>query len=72
MERKKTTVSFSEAEGKISGTAVCLYPPGVPALLAGETIDRDFIKNIRKFRKYGLNVKGIADIINERISIVSE
>lgn len=71
MELPAKEVSFDEAEGKISGCMVCLYPPGIPLLLPGEAIDFHFIKNIRKCLKYRLNLQGIADIINEKINIVN-
>ena len=71
MEIETRAVSFDEAPGKISGCMVCLYPPGVPLLLPGEAIDADFINNIRKCKKIGLNLQGIADIINEKIDIVN-
>jgi len=71
MELETRAVSFDEAQGKISGCMVCLYPPGVPLLLPGEAIDADFINNIRKCKKIGLNLQGIADIINEKIDIVN-
>ena len=67
----KKTVSFEEAVGHVSARMVSLYPPGIPILLPGETIDADFIKNIRGSAKMRLNLQGIADIINERIDIVN-
>lgn len=70
MDRKTEMVSFDEATGHISGCMVSLYPPGIPVLLPGERIDAAFLKNIRKCRKFRLNVQGIADIINERIEII--
>lgn len=71
MELTVTSVSFDEAVGKISGTYVYLYPPGIPVLLPGEVIDSECIKNIQKSLKLRLNLQGISDIINERINIVN-
>lgn len=71
MDLPTKEVLFDEAEGKISGSMICLYPPGIPLLLPGEAIDSNFIKNIRKCLKFGLNLQGIADIINEKINIVN-
>ncbi len=40
-------------------------------MLPGEIITKDFIKNLRECRKLGLNVQGIADILNERIDVIA-
>lgn len=71
MEEETVTVSFDRAAGRISGAMVSLYPPGIPVLLPGEEITKDFIKNIRECQKLGLNVQGIADILNERIDVIA-
>lgn len=69
-QRSVKEVSFDEAVGQVSAGMISLYPPGVPALLPGEVIDAEFIKNMRKCRDLQLNLQGAADIINERIDIV--
>lgn len=71
MEENTEEVSFTKAAGKISGAMVSIYPPGIPVLLPGEIITKDFIKNVRECKKLGLNVQGIADILNERIDVIT-
>ena len=71
MERQVKPAAFDEAIGKISGSMVSVYPPGIPILLPGEIIDAEVIKNIRKCIRYQLNLQGVADIINETINIVN-
>ena len=71
MELPAESVSFEDAIGKISGSFVYLYPPGIPVLVPGEVITEDFIKNLRESMKLRLNLQGIADIINERINVVN-
>lgn len=71
MDSLTKSVSFDEAPGRISGKMVSLYPPGIPALLPGEAIDEDFVKTVRECIKYRLNLQGIADIINERITVIA-
>ncbi|MDE6906128.1 MAG: aminotransferase class I/II-fold pyridoxal phosphate-dependent enzyme [Lachnospiraceae bacterium] len=70
MEKGTETVSFHEAPGRISGSMISVYPPGIPVLLPGELVTEDFIKNMRECKKLGLNVQGIADIFNERIDVI--
>ncbi len=70
MDKDTVCVSFDEAVGKISGITVFLYPPGIPVLLPGEVISKDFIINLRECIKLGQNLCGIADIINEKIDVI--
>ena len=71
MDASRETVSFDRAVGRTAGSMVNLYPPGVPVLVPGETIDAQFIKNIRKYIKSGQKPRGIADIRNEKIEVVN-
>lgn len=71
LELPVESVSFEDAIGRVSGSFVSLYPPGIPVLLPGELIEEEFIKNIRESLKLRLNLQGIADIINERINVVN-
>lgn len=71
MEQQVLPAAFDEAVGKISGSIVSVYPPGIPILLPGEVIDDEVIKNIRKCIRYQLNLQGVADIINETINVVN-
>ena len=70
MDLAAEEVSFEAAVGRLAGSIVSLYPPGVPVLLPGEVIEGEFLENISKCRNLGLNVQGIADINNERINVV--
>ncbi len=69
MELPIKRVSFQEAAGRVSGSMISLYSPGIPILLPGEIIEEDFLKNILKCPKFQLNLQGIADIMNEKIDI---
>ena len=71
MDQPRRAVSFEDSIGRVSGGMVCLYPPGIPILLPGEEIDGAFVENIRNFKKMGLNLQGIADMIHERIYVVT-
>lgn len=70
MELPAKTVLLEKAIGEVSADLLSLYPPGIPILLPGEIIEKNFINNIRKTLKMRLNLQGNADIINERINIV--
>ena len=49
-------VSLDEAEGEISGEYVYAYPPGIPLIVPGEIIDRDFINTVNAMQKSGVNL----------------
>lgn len=70
MELPYQEVSFTEAEGKISADYVFLYPPGIPLIVPGEVISREFLENIRECRRRGLSVEGQQNLSLERIKIV--
>ena len=54
-------VSIFEAEGRIAGEFINLYPPGIPIIVPGEVISEGVIAKMDSFLKDGLNVQGIDD-----------
>lgn len=48
-----------DASGLIARDIVSIYPPGVPALIPGQEIDRTIINSIRQALSDGLSVDGI-------------
>ncbi len=63
-------VTFEEAVGKMSAGYIFLYPPGIPLIVPGEIISREFIEKIRECVKKGLRIEGVANLSSERIKIV--
>ncbi len=52
-------VSLSQAQGRISGDFINLYPPGIPLIVPGEIISGKIIEEILRYIDQGLNVQGI-------------
>ncbi len=52
-------IPLSEAEGKIAGEFVNLYPPGIPILVPGEVIGKAQIEKIEQSIAMGLCVQGV-------------
>ena len=50
---------LSEAVGKISGSYVLLYPPGIPVIVPGEVISEETAAEVLFMMNKGLNVQGI-------------
>lgn len=50
---------FFQGENKTAAEFVCLYPPGVPILVPGETINRDIIDRIKLYLESGYTIQGI-------------
>ncbi len=76
-DMEKELVELSEAEGRISGDFVNLYPPGIPIIAPGEVISKDIIKSVKSYINEGLNVQGIFkqdsnDLIKEGIICVKQ
>ena len=61
LDGAKEKVPFSDAEGRISGTWINLYPPGIPLILPGERISKQVLTLIDSYRRQGLSVQGIGD-----------
>lgn len=59
VEASAAAVRLPDAEGKISGTYVNLYPPGIPLIIPGEVITEEIIKLIDRYVQLGLNVQGV-------------
>lgn len=56
-----TRILFQEAQGRIAGNYIYLYPPGIPLLVPGERIEEALLEQVIECQKEGLNVKGIVD-----------
>ena len=58
---EKRHCPLEEAEGRISGSFLTVYPPGVPMLVPGEEITGEAIRLITENRRLGLTVEGITE-----------
>ncbi len=56
-----TQVPMDEAEGRISGKYVMVYPPGIPMVVPGEKIIKEIVENVRYYLYNGYNVIGLSD-----------
>lgn len=54
-----TEVIFLESQGEIVADFVNLYPPGIPILVPGEEINKEFIDMVESYRGNGYTVQGI-------------
>lgn len=57
--REKESIELQYACGRIAGTMVYLYPPGIPILVPGEVISEDLVRQIDGFIRANLNVVGL-------------
>lgn len=58
-DAEKTPVPLREAEGRVSGAFLYLYPPGIPILVPGEEITKEVMEIIRDCTERGLRVQGL-------------
>ena len=59
---------LSEAVGRIAGTYVNLYPPGIPLIIPGEVITEEVIKLIYMYGQQKLNVQGVERVMRDDAS----
>ena len=54
-------MKLPEAEGKIAGEYVTVYPPGIPQLVPGESISNQEITYLQQCMEQGLTIQGITE-----------
>jgi len=59
MGQEAIEVPIEEASGCISRNYVYIYPPGIPFLVPGEVINKEWVEVIKTYVKEGLEVRGI-------------
>ena len=59
LECEKEQVPLEKAVGRICGSYVYLYPPGIPLLVPGERIDKEDLEQIAAWQAAGLEVHGL-------------
>ena len=65
LEREKEEITLTQAEGRICGDYILLYPPGIPLLIPGEKIVKEIVENLSFYLYNGYNVLGMKkDIIS--------
>lgn len=52
-------VLLSEAEDRIAGEFINLYPPGIPLVVPGEIFTKEIVLALEKYVREGLNVQGM-------------
>lgn len=63
-------VKLEEAVGKMAADSIFIYPPGIPMIVPGEIISRQFIENVKECIEMGLKIEGLANLTSRRIKIV--
>lgn len=58
-EHKRVDILFEDAIGKISGSYIYVYPPGIPIVTPGEVLSLDVMQEIKAAMDSKLNIKGI-------------
>ncbi|MGN0347356.1 MAG: aminotransferase class I/II-fold pyridoxal phosphate-dependent enzyme [Lachnospiraceae bacterium] len=60
-EAEKRWTRLEEAEGRICGDYIQVYPPGQPFLVPGEVITRECIRQMKDMLADGYEIRGIED-----------
>ena len=60
------------APGRISCESIASYPPGVPALLPGESISAETIAYLRRLADTGARLHGASDPAFRTVNVLKE
>jgi arginine/lysine/ornithine decarboxylase len=66
------TVSVDDAVGRIAAEQITPYPPGVPAVVPGERINREILDFLRSGLKAGMVLPDPADPSLETVRVVAQ
>ncbi len=69
-DKEKTTLSLRESIGKISGSFVVPYPPGIPILCPGEEITEEIISKIEFLNQNHIEILGLLDYNRGKIEVI--
>ncbi len=58
---KKERIFYKDACGRISGSFITVYPPGIPMAVPGERITVEMAELISESRELGLTVEGVSE-----------
>ena len=58
-DKSSEDILLKDAEGKIAGDFINLYPPGIPLIVPGEEFSEKLIKEIVGYLNEDLNVQGV-------------
>ena len=72
MKQDSEMIKFHNTAGRISGSYVWLYPPGVPVIAPGDMISGEMIALIDKYRASGLKVYGLSEDRDMKIKVIKE
>ena len=61
MNKEKIKVKLKDSENMICGENIIPYPPGVPLLMIGEKITKEYIKIIQELQNSGVTILGFED-----------
>ena len=64
------TAELEQAAERVSAEYVYLYPPGIPLLVPGERIDKDFVEEVRELKARGIMPEGMLDKNAKKIRVM--
>ncbi|MDP8014754.1 hypothetical protein A6410_00035 [Prescottella equi] len=65
-------VDAGDADGRIAAEQITPYPPGIPAVVPGERLDRAVIDYLRSGVAAGMNIPDASDTSLEKFRVVKE
>ena len=72
LEAEAETLPLEESVSGISAEYMYLYPPGIPVIVPGERIPPQFVRDMERYRREGMNIAGLKDSTGKTIGCVKE
>lgn len=63
-------VALHEAVGEVAAEMITPYPPGIPAILPGETISQAWVDRLRDWIRHGSKVRGVSNGLLQNVWIM--
>lgn len=70
--KESEPILLIESFGRVSKKFIYLYPPGIPLIVPGELISKEFIVDITEYKRLGFALEGFVDNDLEYISVVKQ
>ncbi len=65
-------IALIDAAGRVSREFIVIIPPGIPAIVPGERIEKEMLQKLLGYKKMGLQVQGLHDKSEEMIEVLVE
>ena len=63
-------MKITESVGQIARETIMIYPPGIPLVIPGELVTKEFVQMIKLYQRLDSNI--ISEVGKKRISVIDQ